>query len=42
MIEQAEKKIEKQLKKIDKICEVNSLKVLNAFHKNEISEIHFN
>lgn len=42
MIEKAEEKLREQFKKIDKICEINSLKVLNAFQKNEISEIHFN
>ena len=37
---------ERQLKdifdNIDNICEYNSLKVLNAFHKNNLSESHFN
>ena len=28
--------------KIDEICAFNSEKVLNAFWKNNISEIHFN
>ena len=27
-------------KRIDSICEVNSLKVLNAFKKHRLSEIH--
>ena len=30
------------LPKIDKICELNSLKVLDAFQKNKLSENHFN
>ena len=42
LVDQAEKKVETKFKELDKICELNSLKVLNAFHKNEISEIHFN
>lgn len=42
LLDQAEKKLETKFKELDKICELNSLKVLNAFHKNEISEIHFN
>lgn len=29
-------------KEIDSICELNSLKVLNAFHNNKVSEVHFN
>ena len=28
--------------KIDKVCEYNSLKVLKAFQKNKISDVHFN
>lgn len=42
LVNEAEKKVEKQFKELDKLCELNSLKVLNAFHKNEVSEIHFN
>jgi cystathionine beta-lyase family protein involved in aluminum resistance len=30
-----------QFEKIDEMCDYNSLKVLNAFHKNRVSEIHF-
>ena len=40
------KKVEEKLvdvfKQVDEICEYNSLKVLNAFHKNKIAEVHFN
>ncbi len=42
MAEQAENEVKEELKKIDKICEHNSLKVLNAFQKHRISDIHFN
>lgn len=31
-----------QFNKIDEICEFNSMKVLSAFHKHNISEVHFN
>ena len=31
-----------ELKKIDKICEFNSIKVLSSFQKNKISDVHFN
>lgn len=37
-----EKEIENEFKNINKISEYNSLKVLNAFHKNKVSESHFN
>lgn len=42
IVNEAEKKVETKFKELDRICELNSLKVLNAFHKNEVSEIHFN
>ena len=38
----AEEDLKEQFKIIDEVCEYNSLKVLNAFHKNQISEVHFN
>ena len=37
-----ENEIEPIIKNINKICEQNSLKVINAFQKNEISDMHFN
>ncbi len=37
-----ESKIKKQLDEIDNMCDINSLKVLNAFNDNKISEAHFN
>lgn len=42
LVNRSEKLIEKELKDIEKICEHNSLKVLSAFHKNNISDVHFN
>lgn len=41
-INNIEKKLQKQFDKIDNICLENSLKVLNAFRKNKLSETHFN
>lgn len=38
----AEDKCKKEFDKINKLCELNSMKVLNAFHNNHVSEIHFN
>ena len=37
-----EDKIKDEFKKIDEICMYNSLKVLSAFNKHQISETHFN
>lgn len=42
LADETQKEIRKQFEEIDKICEYNSLKVLNAFHKNNISDMHFN
>jgi len=38
----AEKDIEEEFKKIDRMQDMNSMKVLSAFHENNISEVHFN
>lgn len=38
----AEKKCQCEFQKIDEVCEANSLKVLKAFHDNNVSETHFN
>ena len=37
-----EHKLQPVFKEIDEVCEYNSLKVLNAFHKYQIAEVHFN
>ena len=39
---EAEVNCASEFTKIDKICQLNSLKVLSAFHENRVSEIHFN
>ncbi len=41
-INSAEKKIKKELKKVDEVVFFNSKKVLDAFHKEGVSEYHFN
>ena len=41
LFNKCEKKIQLQLNEIDKMCEKNSEKVLNAFWKYKISEAHF-
>ena len=39
---QTETEIETELKKVEEICNYNSMKVLSAFQKNRLSEMHFN
>ena len=34
--------VKKQFDEIDKICELNSMKVLKAFQENNLAETHFN
>ena len=41
IIEEAEIELKEEFKKIDDLCFMNSKKVLDAFHKNNVSEIHF-
>ena len=42
LIEKNEIELSSIYKEIDKICRYNSKKVLEAFHKNQVSEAHFN
>ena len=39
---EVEQEIESQLKKIDEICEKNSMKVLSAFQECNLQEMHLN
>ena len=39
---EVEEEIKEELKKIDEDAMFNSEKVLNAFQKNNVSEMHFN
>lgn len=41
LAEKVEDEVQEEFKKVDKLCEYNSLKVLNAFQKYHISDIHF-
>ena len=41
LISDSENQVQEEFKKIDKICEINSNKVLNAFHKYKLSDAHF-
>ena len=42
IVNEAEKDCLEEFKKIDKNCEMNSIKVLSSFHRNEITESCFN
>ena len=37
----AESELKEEFRKIERVCEINSLKVLKAFQDNNLSEIHF-
>ena len=41
LIIKAEEELKEQFKKVDEICEYNSRKVLDAFRKNGVSDMHF-
>ncbi len=42
LVNDVQEEIKPVFDKIDEICEQNSKKVLNAFQKNKVSEMHFN
>ena len=42
LAKKVEQEIKEEFQKVDEICEYNSLKVLNAFQKYHVSDIHFN
>ena len=42
LVNDCEKEVRGEFDKVDKICEKNSMKVLTAFQKNELAEVHFN
>lgn len=42
LFKNAEDNLAQNFKEIDELCNYQSLKVLNAFHKYQISELHFN
>ena len=42
LVNNCEKELNEEFKNLDKICEENTFKVLDAFKKNNVSEIHFN
>lgn len=38
----AEAEVRSEFDKINKLCETNTMKVLEAFQTNQVSEVHFN
>ena len=38
---EVEKEIKEQIEEVEKNCMVNSIKVLDAFQKNKVSDVHF-
>ena len=42
LVNRCEESIKDEFRNVDLLCEKNSIKVLNAFRNNNISEIHFN
>ena len=42
IVNESEKELRNIFDNVDEICEYNSIKVLDAFHKNNLSENHFN
>ena len=40
--QEAEEILREEYKRVDELCEKNSLKVLNAFNNKRVSEVHFN
>lgn len=42
LVQKLERELKEIYEKIDENCDINSVKVLSSFHKNHISEVHFN
>ena len=42
LVDKCEKELVNEFNEVDRICEINSKKVLDAFQKNKLSENHFN
>lgn len=42
LVDKCEKELVNEFNEVDRVCEVNSKKVLDAFQKNKLSESHFN
>jgi cystathionine beta-lyase family protein involved in aluminum resistance len=42
LFDKSEKELKVEFEKLDKLCDLNSIKVLNAFKNNNVAEVHFN
>ena len=42
LAQEVQKEIKEEIEKVNEICEKNSLKVIKAFQKYKVSEVHFN
>lgn len=42
LVNECESKLKNEFDKVDKICEENTFKVMDAFRNNNVSEVHFN
>ena len=42
LVNECEKEVIKVFNKLDKVCELNTFKVMDAFKNNRVSEMHFN
>ena len=42
IVNESEQKLKNIYQELDNICDYNSMKVLNAFNKNNLNESHFN
>lgn len=42
LVQESEKELVSEFNKINKICELNTFKVMDAFKNNKVSEMHFN
>jgi len=42
LVDKCEKELVNEFNEVDRVCEINSKKVLEAFQKNKLSENHFN
>ena len=42
LVNECESKLKSEFDKVDKICEENTFKVMDAFRNNNVSEVHFN
>ena len=42
LVNECEKELNSEFSKVDKICQENTFKVMDAFRNNNVSEVHFN